>query len=122
MSSALCPVNQIPCTHRPCGYVPRMPLPADYHMHPPLCRHAKGLPVEYATQAVKCGVPEIGFSDHSPVEKDDQDDWRMLAGELDDYVVMVAEAQQEFPVLHIKLGLEVDFIPGHERWAQTLAD
>ena len=46
----------------------------------------------------------------------------MLAGELDDYVVMVTEAQQQFSVLHIKLGLEVDFIPGHERWVQTMAD
>jgi len=99
-----------------------MPLPADYHMHTPLCRHAKGLPVEFAARAVECGVSEIGFSDHSPVENDDQDDWRMLAGELDDYVAMVAEAQKKFPALNIKLGLEVDFIPGHERWIQTMAD
>ena len=98
-----------------------MPLPADYHMHTPLCRHAKGLPVEYAERARTCGVPEIGFSDHSPVENDDQDDWRMLAGELDDYVAMVAEAQRKYPKLNIKLGLEVDFIPGHERWIQTMA-
>ena len=45
----------------------------------------------------------------------------MLAGELDDYVAMVAEAQRKYPELNIKLGLEVDFIPGHERWIQTMA-
>lgn len=99
-----------------------MPLPADYHMHTPLCRHAKGMPVEYAARAVERGVPEIGFSDHSPVEHDDQDDWRMLAAELDEYVGMVSEAQKKFPALNIKLGLEVDFIPGHERWIQTMAE
>ena len=98
-----------------------MPLPADYHMHTPLCRHAKGEPVEYAARALELGLPEIGFSDHSPVEKDDQDDWRMLAGELDDYVSMVQHAQEKFPQLPIKLGLEVDFIPGHEDWIRTMA-
>ena len=39
-----------------------MPLPADYHMHTPLCRHAKGEPTEYAARAIEAGVPEIGFS------------------------------------------------------------
>ena len=29
-----------------------MPMPADYHMHTPLCRHAKGEPVDYARRAV----------------------------------------------------------------------
>jgi len=98
-----------------------MPLPADYHMHTPLCRHAKGEPVEYAARAVEVGVPEIGFSDHSPVEHDDQDDWRMLAGELDEYVSKVRSAQDMFPELNIKLGLEVDFIPGHEPWIEDMA-
>ena len=47
-----------------------MPLPADYHMHTPLCRHAKGEPTEYAARAIEAGVPEIGFSDHSPMRED----------------------------------------------------
>ena len=98
-----------------------MALPADYHMHTPLCRHAKGEPVEYAAHALELGLPEIGFSDHSPVEHDDQDDWRMLADELTEYVTKVEYARETHPSLPIRLGLEVDFIPGHEPWIKEMA-
>jgi hypothetical protein len=33
-----------------------MSLPADYHMHTPLCRHAVGEPTEYAAHAIKLGL------------------------------------------------------------------
>ncbi len=98
-----------------------MSLPADYHMHTPLCRHAKGEPVEFAARAIELGLPEIGFSDHSPVENDDQDDWRMLAEELVEYVSKVRHARKAHPTLPIKLGLEVDYIPGHEHWIEEIA-
>ncbi len=98
-----------------------MTPPADYHMHTPLCHHAKGEPVEYAARALELGLPEIGFSDHSPVEHDDQDDWRMLACELSEYVAKVQHARDIHPTLPIRLGLEVDFIPGHEPWIKEMA-
>ena len=103
------------------GYSPHMSLPADYHMHTPLCRHAKGEPTEYAARALELGLPEIGFSDHSPVEHDDQDDWRMLACELSEYVAKVEHTRATHPSLPIRLGLEVDFIPGHEAWIKEMA-
>ena len=90
-------------------------------MHTPLCRHAVGEPVDYAAHAQKVGLTEIGFSDHSPMEIDDFDDWRMYTRELDEYVEKVRRAQREFPNLQIKLGLEVDYIPGHEPWIRQLA-
>jgi histidinol-phosphatase (PHP family) len=96
-------------------------LPPDYHMHTPLCRHAVGEPVELAAQAVKLGLTEIGFSDHSPMPRDDFDDWRMKASELDLYVEKVKEARRTFPQLTIKLALEVDYLPGQERWIKDLS-
>ena len=54
-----------------------MQSPADYHMHTPLCHHATGEPTDYAAQAECAGLREIGFSDHSPMPRDDFDDWRM---------------------------------------------
>ncbi len=98
-----------------------MRLPADYHMHTPLCRHATGEPVEYAARALALGLTEIGFTDHSPMARDDFDDWRMRADQLDDYVAKVRRAQREFPQLTIKLALEVDYLPGHEDWIRGLA-
>jgi histidinol-phosphatase (PHP family) len=98
-----------------------MALPADYHMHTPLCRHASGEPVDYAAAAVRAGLTEIGFSDHSPMRQDDFDNWRMRADQLDEYVESVAQARREFPHLTIRLALEVDYLPGQEGWIKELA-
>ena len=90
-------------------------------MHTPLCHHAKGEPTEYAAQALRVGLSEIGFSDHSPMPRDDFDDWRMAGSDLDTYVTKVAQARRDHPDLSIKLGLEVDYIPGQEDWIRGLA-
>jgi histidinol-phosphatase (PHP family) len=98
-----------------------MALPADYHMHTPLCRHATGEPTELAAQAIRLGLKEIGFSDHSPMPRDDFDNWRMNAADLDPYVAAVEQARRDHPNLVIKLALEVDYIPGQEDWIRDLA-
>jgi histidinol-phosphatase (PHP family) len=100
---------------------PGMTWPADYHMHTPLCLHATGWPADYAAAAVKAGLAEIGFSDHSPMRQDGFDNWRMKFSQLDEYVEAVRGAQRDFPGLVIKLGLEVDYLPGQEEWVRELA-
>ena len=67
----------------------RMALPADYHMHTPLCHHAKGEPWELAAQAVQKGLSEIGFSEHNPMIRDDWDDWHMVRDDLELYVCLL---------------------------------
>jgi histidinol-phosphatase (PHP family) len=99
-----------------------MSLPADYHTHTPLCRHATGEPAELAAQAVRIGLSELGFSDHNPMPRDDFDDWRMRLSDLDLYVSKVEQARREYPGLCIKLALEVDYLPGHEDWIRDLAE
>ena len=98
-----------------------MSLPADYHMHTPLCQHATGEPTELAAQAVRIGLMEIGFSEHNPMPRDDWDDWRLHRADLDAYVENVQQARRDHPQLTIKLALEVDFIPGLEGWIEQLA-
>jgi histidinol-phosphatase (PHP family) len=98
-----------------------MSLPADYHMHTPLCHHAVGEPVDYARRAVELGLTEIGFSDHSPMRQDNFDNWRMNFSQLDEYVAKVRRAQKEFPQLIIRLALEMDYLPGQEDWIRELA-
>lgn len=98
-----------------------MTWPADYHLHTPLCRHATGEPSALAAVAVARGLPEIGFSDHNPMPRDDFDDWRMRLDQLDAYVEAVARARLDHPTLPIRLGLEVDYLPGHEDWIRDLA-
>jgi histidinol-phosphatase (PHP family) len=90
-------------------------------MHTPLCRHARGQPWELAAQAAKLGFREIGFSDHNPMPRDDFDDWRMRAAELDEYVELVNAARRAHPGLEIKLALEVDYLPEARDWILELA-
>jgi len=98
-----------------------MAFPPDYHMHTPLCRHAVGEPVDYARRALELGFTEIGFSDHSPMQRDDFDDWRMRYDQLDEYVEKVRKAQRDVPQVTIRLALEVDYLPGQEDWIGQLA-
>ncbi|MCX7871855.1 MAG: histidinol-phosphatase HisJ family protein [Verrucomicrobiae bacterium] len=98
-----------------------MVLPADYHIHTKLCRHAVGEIEEYVSKAVDKGLKEIGFSDHSPMPEDDFDDWRMKFSELDSYVESIRAAQKKFPQIKIRLALEMDFIPGCEDWIKKLS-
>jgi len=91
----------------------------DYHMHTPLT-DGTGEPREYARAAIERGLAEIGFSDHAPLADRDTD-WTMKKSDLPRYVEWVRETQREFPQLPIKLGLEVDFVPGNEAWVRELA-
>ena len=98
-----------------------MPLPADYHMHTPLCGHAQGSPTDYASRAATLGLPEIGFSEHSPMPREDFDNWRMKLGDLHEYIRLVEQARQRHPALPIRIALEVDWLPGQESWIRELA-
>ena len=90
-------------------------------MHTPLCRHAVGEPSDYAAHALRIGLDEIGFSDHSPMARDDFDNWRMRSDQLDEYVEKVRQAQRDHRDLTIRLALEVDYIPGQEDWIRELS-
>ncbi len=98
-----------------------MVLPADYHMHTPLCLHARGEPAEYVQHALKLGFTEIGFSDHSPMKQDNFDAWRMNFDKLAVYVANIRSVQKDFPQLQIRLAMEVDYFPGGEDWVRHLA-
>src|SRR5688500_9635313 len=90
-------------------------------MHTPLCRHTAGEPSAYADHALAVGLREGSFSDHSPMDRDDFDDWRMRFDQLDEDVEKVRKAQRDYPLLEIKLALEVDYLPGFEDWIRQLA-
>jgi histidinol-phosphatase (PHP family) len=98
-----------------------MILPADYHIHTKLCRHAVGEVEEYVAKAIERGLTEIGFSDHAPMPDDNFDDWRMKFSELNSYVNNIFEARKRFPQITIRLALELDFIPGYEEWIKKLS-
>lgn len=105
------------CRPPPLDYTGRMLI--DYHMHTRLT-DGTGEPADYARVALQRGLAEIGCSDHAPLGNRDTD-WTMKLSDLATYVGWVRDAQRQFPQLPIKLGLEVDYIPGREDWIRELA-
>lgn len=91
----------------------------DYHTHTRLT-DGVGVPMDYARVALERGLDEIGCSDHAPLADRDTD-WHLKKADLETYVGWVSDAQEKFPSLTIKLGLEVDFMPGCEGWVRELA-
>jgi histidinol-phosphatase (PHP family) len=87
----------------------------DYHMHTPLCGHAIGQPHEYVEQALKVGLAEIGFSDHAPLVSHEDARYTMNRAQLPQYLEMMAAVKERYPDFTIKVGLEVDYLPGFEK-------
>ena len=98
-------------------------MPADYHTHTPLCKHAEGEPEEYVQAAIKAGLSEYGISDHAPATPEPFDDWRMSLSELPSYLQWIdrarAEAHGQIP---IRAGLECDWLQGCEPWIEQLTE
>lgn len=96
-------------------------MPADYHTHTPLCKHAAGEPEEYVEAAILAGVSEYGISDHAPMTPEPFDDWRMELAELDLYLAWIERAKVHAGErLNIRMGLECDWLPGCEQWTKKL--
>lgn len=94
------------------------PYLVDYHTHTVRCGHAGGTMEEYVEAAIRRGLQEIGFSDHIPMywlpESARDDSVAMPMEQLDDYVQDVLRLRDRYPEIPIRLGIEADYIPGHE--------
>ncbi|MTI81417.1 MAG: histidinol-phosphatase HisJ family protein [Firmicutes bacterium] len=96
----------------------------DYHLHTARCGHASGTMQQYIDAARQVGLTEVGIADHIPMywlpsEKRDPE-VAMTDKELTGYIVEVQQLQQANLDITIKLGLEVDYIPGHEKAAEEI--
>jgi histidinol-phosphatase (PHP family) len=90
-------------------------LPPDYHTHNHLCKHARGVPADYARLGGARGLPALAATDHCPTDDRFGNEHRMLLEQFPEYLTMVAEAQRHsgIPVL---LGVEADYYRGCERF------
>jgi histidinol-phosphatase (PHP family) len=97
------------------------PLLYESHCHTPLCKHAIGWPTEYAAVAEQRGLKGIIITCHAPLPDNLGIDHRMGPEEFDRYVELVAAARAEFAGrVDVRLGLESDYFPGIEAWAEKL--
>lgn len=97
------------------------PVLYESHSHTPLCKHAVGTPAEYAAVAESRGLKGIIITCHGPLPDGLGIDHRMAPEEFDRYVELVAAAREDFAGrVDVRLGLESDYFPGIEAWAEKL--
>lgn len=97
------------------------PLLYESHCHTPLCKHATGLPAEYARVAASRGLKGIIFTDHCPLPDGISSGLRMAPEQFDEYVDLIARVRQNFlGQVDVRLGLESDYYPGVEPWLEKL--
>lgn len=103
--------------------IPPAPEPILYemHMHTPLCKHATGMPEDYARVAKRRGLKGIVVTCHNPIASGWGYNVRMDMAEFDTYVAMVDTARQRMEGdVDVRLGLETDYVPGMEKDIEAL--
>lgn len=91
------------------------------HCHTPLCKHARGLPGEYAAVAESRGLKGLIVTCHAPLPDGFSAEVRMAPEEFEKYVDMVEQARAEWEGrVEVKLGIESDYYPGVEPWLEKL--
>jgi len=84
----------------------------DLHNHTALCNHATGTPREYILEAINKGIDIYGFSDHAPMNFDEK--YRMSFEQMQSYEAEILSLKDEYKKqIDIRLGYEVDYLPGH---------
>ena len=98
-----------------------VPLLYESHLHTPLCKHAVGLPGEYAAAAEKKGLKGIVVTCHAPMPEGYSSPYRMEPEDWDRYLAMVAEAAGAWRGrVDVRLGLESEYVPGFLPWIERL--
>ena len=98
-------------------------MKTNYHTHTPRCQHAVGREEEYIAAAIRAGMTQLGFSDHTPWAYDSGfiSDIRMTPEQLPDYVDTVrALARKYKDQIQIHLGLECEYFPKYMDWLKGI--
>lgn len=92
----------------------------NFHTHTELCRHAGGVPSDYAAMAYKNGLSTLGFSEHAPYP-DGRFGLRMLYDELEPYIQDLNRLKKEYSgKVLIYSGLEIEYCPDMKEYYESL--
>jgi len=85
------------------------------HAHTTRCGHATGTEREFIEEALRIGMTDFGFSDHTPMPFPDgysSRGMRMDLDQMDDYTDTILSLRKEYAGrINIPFGLEVEFYP-----------
>jgi histidinol-phosphatase (PHP family) len=88
------------------------PIKIDLHNHTIRCNHATGTLDEYIERAIEEGIAIYGFSEHAPMDFDQE--YRLGFDEMAAYEAEISAARARYADrIDIRLGYEVDYLPGY---------
>ncbi len=90
----------------------------NYHTHTYRCMHAVGSDEEYVKAAIKAGMNELGFSDHTPWPYINfKSHMRMEEDQLKEYIASIRQLKEKYDKkISIKIGLECEYFPEYMPW------
>jgi histidinol-phosphatase (PHP family) len=96
-----------------------MRYPSDTHTHTARCGHAWGSDLELVEAAIDAGLGAVAVTDHVPMywlpDEERDPTLAMAMDELPAYVAAVLDLKERFRgEIEVLLGIEADYIPGHE--------
>lgn len=95
------------------------PLLYETHSHTPLCKHAVGLPTDYAAVAQERGLKGLIVTCHNPMPDGFSSYVRMDVEEFEEYLALVEATREEWAgEIDVRLGLEADYFAGYETWLE----
>ena len=95
----------------------------NYHTHTARCYHASGKDEEYVKAAIKAGIKELGFSDHTPWHYDSsfKATMRMPESQLDDYIESIRYLKEKYKdQISILIGVECEYFERYMPWLEKM--
>ena len=95
----------------------------NYHTHTTRCYHASGKDEEYVKAAIKAGIKELGFSDHTPWHYNSsfKATMRMPESQLDDYIESIRYLKEKYKdQISILIGLECEYFERYMPWLEKM--
>lgn len=97
----------------------------NYHTHTYRCKHAIGQDEDYVKCAIKAGIRQLGFSDHTPWHYDSpfQPTMRMDENQLEEYVNSIRYLKEKYKdQIDILIGLECEYFEKYIPWLKTIIE
>lgn len=99
----------------------------NYHSHTYRCGHAEMdmTDEEYVREYIEMGFKKMAFTDHCPEKNriDKRPNMRMDYSQKDEYLSSIKDLQEKYKnQIEIKLGYEVEYLPGEEKNLEELKD
>ncbi|MGN1181559.1 MAG: histidinol-phosphatase, partial [Faecalibacillus sp.] len=97
----------------------------NYHTHTYRCHHAIGQDEDYVKCAMKAGIKQLGFSDHTPWHYHSRfkSTMRMNESQLEEYVYSIRSLKEKYKDrIDILIGLECEYFEKYIPWLKEMID